>query len=188
MKSITKEQFAVLYAQQSLFWKLANIVNFKGAIGKSNREFSKFVRTQSKLVKGAKDINISGQFSDDEPNESSHYDIDEALIKLYGKENVSCDSESGEFHVDVTSEYKDKVESFLTKKYPNLSFETKINDEPRTFANWSQAEKFCEENNLTVELPEGYVTDDMMLFVNTVQAKQNELARVKKELEDLIGQ
>lgn len=188
MKTISKKQFALLYAQESLFWKLADSVRFKGAITDSYRKFSKFVGTQSNLVEGAKDIHISGfLFGFTEPDDSSHFDIDKAVIKKFGKENVSCDTESGQFHVDVPSDLKDKVEAFLINKFPNASFESYTNDEARIFDNWSHAERFCKENNIIVELPEDYVTDDMMLLVNTIQAKQNELARVKKELEDLIG-
>lgn len=186
MKNVSKEEFALLYAQESLFWDLANSVNFKGPIKVAYSNFCRFVEEQSRLVKDSKNIDISGSYNDNEPWDSSHYDIENALIKKFGKDALIGDSYSDCLVVSVNDKITSKVEAFLKKNYPNLVFETNVKDEPVIFPNWSYAEKYCKDNNIKVELPSGYITADMLEHHQKVMAKQEELARVQKELEDLL--
>ena len=186
MKNVSIKEFALLYAQEGLFWELANSVNFKGPIYSAYSKFCRFVESQARLVKDSKNIDISGSYNNNEPWDSSHYDIENALIKKFGKDAFICDSYSDCLVVSMNDKITSKVEAFLKKNYPNLVFETNVKDIPTIFGNWSYAKGYCEDNGIKVELPKDYITPDMLEYHQKVMAKQEELARVQKELDDLL--
>lgn len=83
----------------------------------------------------------------------SHYDIDGAISKKFGKK-VSPDSESGGFYAYTDASVINELVAFLKKNFPGLEFsvnEDNNSPNPMEISNWNSAERILENAGVTVD-------------------------------------
>jgi hypothetical protein len=178
---MTKDEFAVLYVQESMIFRLAEQVEFKGALGKLNSFWANRVEKLSKEVGDAYTYDIKG-YSDD--LDLSYYDVEQAVVEEF-KDNVIGDSYSGALSISVKNGFEKKVKEFIESKFPSVKT-TLDNDISIVFANWDAGIKYCKENNITVGLPTE-VTEEMLLQVRAVNELKEEVENNQNELNNFIN-
>ena len=155
---VRKEKFAKLYVQESMIYDLCHNKKYENIVDEKINE----IRSISKKIndeinKSILDLpttlNISFIGFCDNDN-ILHSDIDDKLVEIFD-DNIRVDSEGSAFRCYCNSSYKDKISKFLKENYPDLNFSTNIDEDPQNpwFGNWGDAKKYCEENNIKVELP-----------------------------------
>jgi hypothetical protein len=151
-KTITKNEYAILYYQQWKFWQLCTDNEWPADMKQAYNQFSEKVIQASKMTR-IKPLNIyyTG-YCDCE--DISHYDIDKAL-KAKFKSKVRVDSESGQFFAYSNDAYIFDITEFLEHNFPSLEFTQRktTGDKNPYFENWNAAKAHCIKNALFVPLP-----------------------------------
>ena len=172
---MTKNQFAILYAQESLFWQLCSKNEWPEGLKMKYRTFCNRVKDAIEELDEVFDRTVSGF----DPT-TSHYDIDKALKNEYG-DRVRPDSEANQFFCYCSKRDAIEIIDWLKEKYPNLNSVLSIgsfNSNP-WFENWPAAERYCKENGLKVELPEEAKLD---------QTKMDQLKTIDEAIAQLTAQ
>ena len=174
-----KEKFAVLYAQESVFWKLCSDNEWPDTLRKSYRAFCKKVQEAAKQLPNLHNIRIVGFESNPD---ISHYDIDEKLTAVF-KSKINTDSESGQFFAYCNSRNQVEIKEWLSENYPTLDLELSKVDNPSNpyFVNWNGATNFCKKKGFKIELPEGVVNLDTLKEVDNIQESIDEL-KIKRDI------
>ena len=178
-----KEKFAVLYAQESLFWKLCTDHKWPEGLREKYRKFGEMVDKTAADIDDKFDMQISGFEKNDD---ISHYDIDKAVKKEFG-DKISTDSESGQFYAYCNAKHVADITSWLHSNYPTLGLKFYENDTPSNpyFDNWTHAEHFCKENEFEVVLPV-CLDLDVLIKIKEVDSVLDELSKRKRELLNLL--
>jgi hypothetical protein len=178
---MNKDEFAVLYVQESMIFRLAEQVEFKGALGNLNKVWANRVEKISKEVGDAYIYDIKGYSND---LDLSYYDVEKAVVEKF-KDNVMGDSYSGALSISVKNGFEKKVKEFIETKFPSMK--TAIYDDISiVFANWDEGIEYCKQNNITVGLPKE-VTEEMLLQVRKVNELKEEIENKKNELNNFIN-
>jgi len=174
-----KEKFAVLYAQESVLWKLCSDNKWPDNLRKSYRAFCDKVQEAVKQLPNRHNIRLVG--FDNNPD-ISHYDIDEDLNAEF-KSKICSNSESGQFFAYCNSRNQAAIQEWLSENYPTLDLEfTKVDDPSNPyFVNWNGATDFCKKKGFKVELPEGVVNLDTLKEVDNIQESIDEL-KIKRDI------
>ena len=146
---MTKSKFAILYSQESMFWKLCSDNNWPEKLRTNYRAFCEKVDEAKKQLPNLMDTTFSG-FCED----TSHYDIEKALMNEF-KSKVRVDSESNQFFAYSNSKNEKDITAWLKDNYPSLDFDSRIDKHSKNpyFINWNAAERFCKDNGLEVTMP-----------------------------------
>ena len=191
-KTITKDDYAILYYQQWKFWQLCTDSNWPADMKQVYRDFSAYVDKAAKRTR-VKPLNIcySG-FCED----TSHHDIDKAL-KAKFKSKVRVDSESGQFFAYSNEAYLFDICEWLEQNYPTLSITRKkvVAIKNPYFENWNAAKAHCIKHGLEVNLPtealdiESYTYTEMMEQTNAAHfpSDWSLLQIVEAHKDDIIG-
>jgi len=182
---MTKDEFAVLYVQEEMIFRLAEQVGFKGRLAKLNREWSIKVEKLIPTVEDAYTHSISGYFKDNAPRDASCYDIEQDLIKKFGENNFMCDSSGGQLIVNTKANIVDEVFKYLKDnyKYLRLYMDT---ESARIFMNWDDGKKYCQERGIEVKLPD-VVTTDLWDEVEEVLRLKSEVTKAQEKLNNYIN-
>ncbi len=179
-----KEKFAVLYAQESLFWQVCTDNDWPEGLREKYRLFGKTVEEAAGNIPNTFNTEIRGF----ENNfEISHYDIDKAVKQEFG-DKISTDSESGQFYAYCNNKHVGEISEWLTSNYPTMNHKYEMiegNRSKTVFDNWSAAVRFCKENEFEVVLPV-CLDLDVLIQIKEVDSVLDELSKRKQELLNLL--
>ena len=173
---MTKSKFAILYAQESMFWQLCSDNNWPAGLQERYRAFCKKVEEAANSFSNSLNIEFHGVEQDED---ISHHDIDKALKAAF-KSKVSTDSESGCFFAYCNTKHRKDITTWLTKNFPTLDFSSYVVDADSVqnpyFGNWNEAEAFCKKKGLKVTMPKEANVDTKAL---------KEVSEIEKQIAEL---
>jgi hypothetical protein len=179
--SMTKSKFAILYAQEAMFWKLCSDNEWPESLRAKYRAFCQKVDDAKEQLPDLMNISFNGFHET-----TSHYDIDKALAKEF-KSKVRVDSEANQFHCYCNVKDRESITKFLTKNFPELDFKSDgdTNTKNPYFINWTAAERFCKENGLEVTMPlEAGLNNDTVGEINLIE---NQIADLEARKQHLVN-
>ena len=146
---------AVASAKDHIMWEINNKQDTWDT-PESKKEYStieaeKKAATAAYIVDGGLVTNRS--FTGFHGGDLSHYDIDDAITKKFGKNKVCADSESGGFFAYTDASVADELDAYLKDKFPGLEYGIHVDDDPRPLgvgAAWHSNEKFLKDAGVTV--------------------------------------
>lgn len=177
-----KSEFALLYAQEAVFWQLCSDSNWPEGLQERYRLFCKKVGEAAQTIPAVLDITITGIHRGEDV---SHHDIDDALESAF-KSKVTVDSESGQFFAYCNNKNKGEIEAWLTMNYPGLNFTSDENEDPSNpyFCNWHAATTYCKKNGIEVTMPEDAKVDSKKL--EEIELLNKEIEELTEKRDDLL--
>ena len=147
---------AVASAKDHILWEINNTQN-TWETPESEREYAtieadKKAATNAYIADGGLVTNRS--FTGFHGGDLSHYDIDEAIVKKFGRDRVCADSESGGFFAYTDASVADELDAFLKDKFPGLEYGIHVDNDPRPLnggSSWMAHREFLKKAGVTVD-------------------------------------
>ena len=173
-----KDQFAKLYAEESLLWGFCQENKWVKSVEAKYKDFGKLQQELLENIPTALNQSLSGYCD----NKSHHKIADKIRLKFKNVEGISVDSEGDGVYVDFNTPLQEDIENFLKEKYPTLEYTIDDRFELGNpwFSNWNEAELYCKQNDIKVELPLGLTGNPIIKELEDIDA-QIEALKLKKE-------